>query len=733
MNASTMSAETDRGPVSRWLPQKQAHESVHAERMTLVAEALNVFRRRKWLIIACMAIAITVGIIATLLATPRYTASATIEIQRESRNFTMVKGAENSDSDGADMEFYQTQYGLLESKSLAERVVNQLRLSEDASFFQAFDKRHADDWFVNSRVVAKASTRDQRIRAAADALLDYISINPERMSRLVRISFSAPNPAFAKKVVDTWATQFIQQTLARRFDTTSYARRFLEQRLAQLRVRIDQSERQLVDYASRQAIVNLPGESNGSGGTSERPLVVDNLSTLNRALAQATADRIEASSRLDNARGGQSTEALGNSTIAQLRTQRAGLSADYARMMVQFEPGYPPAVALRQQMAQIDAAITREEGRVGGSLRKTYEAATERESRLREQVDTLEQQVLSFRRRSIQYNIYQRDVDTNRQLYDALLQRYKEIGVAGGVGVNNISVVDMSELPTRPSSPRTLVNLALAIAIGMILGCIVAVIVEQVDDRVRNPADIEETFHVPLLGTIPKVRDGEIGNAVVDTKSSLSEAYMSLRARLSFSSDHGVPASLAVTSSQPAEGKSTTSHVLARVLARSGKRVLLIDGDMRSPSIHHMLSLQNQHGLSNYLSGEDDLVGLCHRDATEGLWVMTAGPQPPSAPELLTGDRFGQLLTRARADFDHVVIDAPPVMGLADALLIGNVVEGTMFVFDIRSTSRNTARVAISRLLASQTHVLGIVLTKYDHKSASYGYGYDYSYGDKTA
>ncbi len=732
MNASGMSAETDRGTVSRWLPHKQAHADVaHPERMTLVAEALSVFRRRKWLIIMCVAIAVMGGILATLLATPRYTASATIEIQRETRNFTMVKGAENSDSDGADAEFYQTQYGLLESKSLAERVVNQLRLSEDPNFFQAFDKGHADSWFANGRVVARVSTREQRTRAAADALLNHISIDPERMSRLVRISFSAPDPAFAKKVVDAWATQFIQQTLARRFDTTAYARRFLEQRLAQLRVRIDQSERQLVDYASREAIVNLPGESGGSAN--ERPLVIDNLSTLNRVLAQATADRIEASSRLDNARGGQSSEALSNPTIAQLRTQRAGLSADYARMMVQFEPSYPPAVALRQQIAQIDTAITREESRIGGSLRKTYESAVERESQLQGRVDALEQQVLSFRRRSIQYNIYQRDVDTNRELYDALLQRYKEIGVAGGVGVNNISVVDMSELPTHPSSPRALVNLAIAILAGLILGGVLAIVAEQIDDRVRNPADVEGMLHVPLLGTIPKVRDGEVGNAVVDTKSALSEAYMSLRARLAFSSDHGVPASLAITSSQPAEGKSTTSHVLARVLARSGKRVLLVDGDMRSPSVHHLLDLPNQRGLSNYLSGEDDLVSLCHRDVTEGLWVMTAGPQPPSAPELLTGERFGQLLERARADFDHVVIDAPPVMGLADALLIGSAVEGTMFVFDIKSTSRNTARVAIGRLLASQTHVLGVVLTKYDNKSATYGYGYDYSYGDKAA
>ncbi len=719
---------------AHWLPVS-SKAIARPQGVSLLTQGWNILRRRKWLIAATMGIALILGILATVLATPQYTATSVIEIQRETRNFTMVKGADGNDNAGMDTEFYQTQYGLLESNSLAERVVNQLRLADDVKFFDTFGNAQSKDWFANGRVAANASTRDQRIRAAATILLKHIEVTPERLSRLVHISFTAPDAAFSKKVVDAWAAQFIQQTLARRFDTTAYARRFLEQRLAQLRVRIDESERKLVDYASRESIVNLPGEANANGTTSERPLVVDDLSALNRELSQATADRIRAESRLGSSNGGQSAEALQNSTITQLRTQRAGLSSEYAKLMVQFEPQYPPAVALRRQIALIDQAITREESRIGGSLRGVYDAATTRENELQRRVKELEQSVLNFRRRSIQYNIFQRDADTNRQLYDALLQRYKEIGVAGGVGVNNISVVDEAELPTSPSSPRPLLNLATALLIGLALGAIAAVIIEQVDDRLRNPADVNALLDIPLLGTIPKLREGNASDVLRDSKSILSEAYLSLQTSLAFSTAHGVPKTLSVTSSRPAEGKSTTSNALARALARSGRRVLLIDGDMRSPSVHELFDTHNDVGLSNYLSGDDRIEALWHSTNVAGLSIMTAGPKPPSAAELLTGDRLGELMTVLMTRFDHVLVDAPPVMGLADAPLIGSATEGTIFVVDMQATRRNIARVALDRLMTSQTHVLGAVLTKYDPRgtASSYGYDYSYNYGNEPA
>ena len=697
----------------------------------LLTQIYFALRRRRWIILAIVAAFIVLGLIATLLMTPQYTASTTIEIQREARNFTMVRGAEQAESGPEDSEFYRTQYGLLRSRSLAAIVASNLKLADDAAFFEMLGQGREKAWFANGALVPNAPARAERLRAAGDLLLNHIAVDQERLSRLVTVSFVSPDPGFSQKVVDAWAKAFIEQTLDRRYQATTYARHFLEGRLAQLRARIDQSERQLVEYASREGIVNIPEASDGDNGkTVERPLSADDLATLNRALSNATTARVQAESRL---RGddGATAEALENQAISQLRQQRATLAADYAKMMVQFEPGYPPAVAVRSQINALDRAIAREESRIGGSLRQTYDAAVAQENMLRTRVNSLKTGLLDLRRRSIQYNIYQRDVDTNRQLYDALLQRYKEIGVAGGVGVNNISVVDVAERPIKPSSPRLVINLMVALIGGLLVAAAVTYLLEHIDDIVNEPSEVEPVFGVPLLGTIPDV-EGSPSLLLQDRKSPLSESYVSLQTNLSFSSDHGTPRTLAVTSSRAAEGKSTTSFALAQALARTGRRTLLIDGDMRSPSVHHMFDRVNAVGLSNLLSGQDDIAPAIQDSGAENLSIMLAGPTPPSAAELLAGDRFGGLLKQLSERFDHIVVDAPPVLGLADAPLIGSVVEGCVFVLESHSTKRAAARTAISRLAAASVPLVGIVLTKYLSSRSSQYYGYEYSYGSKN-
>jgi capsular exopolysaccharide synthesis family protein len=233
----------------------------------------------------------------------------------------------------------------------------------------------------------------------------------------------------------------------------------------------------------------------------------------------------------------------------------------------------------------------------------------------------------------------------------------------------------------------------------------------------------------PLLGTVPVDADNDPVHSLDDPKSVLSEAYLSLRTSLSFATDHGVPKSFAVTSTRPAEGKSTTSVALARALARSNVRTLLVDGDMRSPSLHSLFEVKNRLGLSNFLSGTEDLDELVHTTPVANLSLMTAGPQPPNAAELLSGERFRHLLQLLGTRFDHIVVDAPPVLGLADAPLIGNAVEGVVFVLEAHGTKKGSARVAISRLRAAHAQVIGGVITKFDAQKATYGYGYDYGYG----
>lgn len=689
----------------------------------------NVLRRRKWLIATAAAIGIILGLIVTLLMTPMYVSTSQIEIQRESGNITRVQGVE-PEAGSVDLEFYQTQYGLLASDALAERVATDLRLYDNVTFFTLFRAPQAKQWFDSGRLIPAASTRERRIRDAGAILLKHVDITPVRLSRLVNIGFSSPDAAFSARVAGAWSSTFINMTLERRLDATSYARRFLEGRLEQLRRRLNESEQRVVGYAQRENIINLPGATGPNGITSERSIAADDLTSLNAALAAAIGDRIQAESILQ-AGGGGGAAGPTSATLSGLRTRRADLAGDYAKLMTQFEPGYPPAQALRDQIASVDRAIAREEGRDQDSLRKAYNAAAERQRVLQRRVDGLKGNVLDLRRRSIQYNIYQRDVDTNRQLYDALLQRYKEIGVAGGVGVNNISVVDPAQVPLGPSSPRPLINLLIALAVGLGLGCAAALVLEQLDDALSDPNEMAQKLNLSVLGIVPNIGSNDMTAALTDRKSELSEAYLAAQTALSFSTQHGFPRSLIVTSSAPAEGKSTTAHALALSLRRTGKRVVLVDGDMRSPSVHHMVNIANERGLSNFLAGDDDIDQLVRWDTPGDVPVITAGPQPPNAAELLAGTRFVIFIERLREMFDHVIVDAPPVMGLADAPLMGHQVEGAVFAVRAHHSRVSAARVAIRRMVSSQTRIMGGILTRYDAKRSFYGYGYDYghSYG----
>jgi len=694
-----------------------------------ILKYLNVLKRRKWLLIGVVAIATIVGLVVTLLMTPMYTAETTIEIKREDYQIVNVQGVEG-ESTPTDLEFYETQWGLLRAQSLAERVVTELRLQDNATFFEMFGKDEIANAIREGGRNVAAAQRQERIDEAADILLTHVSIAPTRMSRLAEIRVTTPDSAMSAQIANTWAQAFIEISLERRFDATSYARNFLEERLEQLRQRLQDSERALVSYAANQRIINIPmSTSTGQDqvSTTERSLVAEDLSALNRELNEATAARMAAQSRLRGS-GGTTAEALSNQAISSLRTRRAELASDYARMTAQFDEAYPPAQALADQIATVDRAIANEEGRVRNTLQAAFNAASAREAMLRQRVNGLESDLLDLRGRTIQYNIYQREVDTNRQLYDALLQRYKEIGVAGGVGVNNIAVVDRAKVPERPSSPRLLVNLLISILIGGLAGAGLAVILEQLDQTISDPRELEAALGLPLLGVIPKSADGDPRETLEDPKTPLVEAYLSTQTRLAFTTDHGVPRTLAITSTRPAEGKTTTAYALARQLARTNNRVLLIDGDMRSPSLHGMLGVGGEQGLSNFLAGDDDWHAMVH-PYVQNLSLLPAGPLPPNAAELLTGGRFSKLLAELLKEFDHVVVDAPPVMGLADTPLMGSVVEGVLFVAESHSTPITMARVAVTRLREANSRVLGALLTKFAAEKAQYGYAYDYGYG----
>tara|TARA_R100001244_G_scaffold6593_15_gene8041 strand:+ start:18831 stop:21020 length:2190 start_codon:yes stop_codon:yes gene_type:complete len=689
--------------------------------------------RHKIAIGVIIAVCVALGIIVTLLMTPYFTSTARIEISREQEKVTNVEAVTGSDGAAQNLEFYQTQYSLLESRSLAERVVRARNLASKDEFFETFDVDPDNSGILSGNATAPtAAQRNERLKLATDLLQAHVSISPIRGSSLVDVSFESPDPNLSAEIANAWIEQFIASNLDRRFNSTADARKFLEEQLAELKQRLEESERSLSGYADNKEIITLSSEQTPDGKTvSQKTLASANLEALNAALAIAIADRIAAESEANGRAGNKN--ALTNIALNNLREERARVQSEYAKLMVQFEPEYPAAKALASQISALDKSIAIEEARSRTGTSARYQEALDREQQIRAQVDRLKNEFSGERRDSIQYNIFQREVDTNRQLYDGLLQRYKEIGVAG-VGTNNISVVDRAQLAESPSSPKLSLNVALAILAGLGLAAAYVFVMEQIDQTVKDPADLKSKLGIAPLGSIPDFDKEDILASLSDKKSVAWEAYLSIRTSLAFLTDHGVPRSILLTSTQPNEGKSTSAFALAAVLASTGKRILLIDGDMRNPSLHQMLGIQNNAGLSNSLSGTDDLAELVHQKTAHGFDAMTAGPIPPNAAELLSSTRMRDLIAKLSDTYDTVIIDAPPVLGLADIPLLADAVEGVIYTIEAGGVKVRAIQSSIQRVRSSRAQIFGGIVTKVQAKHSGYGYGYayQYSYGHKN-
>lgn len=696
---------------------------------SLIRDYVAIVLRRKWVILAVLVAALLAGVAATLLATPQYTASSRIEISRQDQRITDVESVADSDRT-FDQEFYETQYELLRARAVAERVERELRLATRPEFFEAHgvDLSELPLRETNGQAPSREQLGELR-EAAVDLLLDYVQISPIARSSLVDIVYTSANPTLSAEVANAWAEQFIAESIDRRFSMTSDAQEYLERRLGELREDVQDSERKLVTYANQNDIVILNRQEEDGRTVSTPTLTAATLEQLNSALVEATAQRVALEARASSPNG---SDVAANPAVGNLRNRRSELQAQYAELMVRFEPGYPAARALAEQIEALDNSIAREEARLRGGSQGDFQAALRREQALQARVDNLTDQLRNQERARIQYNIYQNEVDTNRELYEGTLQRYREIGVAS-VGASNISIVDLAQVPVGPSSPNLLLNLLVALFGGIAAAGIIVFLIEQFDDGIRNPDDVTASTGLPLLGAIPIADDDEeIVDLINDPKSEVSEAYLTVRSNLALSSSHGVPRSLLVTSSRAAEGKSSTSYALATILARTGKSVVLVDADMRSPSVHQILGRENAKGFSNFLAGEGALEGLVHTTGTPNLSVMTAGPTPPSAAELLSGDRTTTLIETLLAQYDHVVVDAPPLLGIADAPLLSKSVGGVVYVIESRGVPVRGVNMSLDRLRDSRATLLGGVLTKFDDEAAAgYGYGYGYGYGLK--
>ncbi len=688
---------------------------------TLVQLRAAVMRNRL-LIGAAIGAGMLAGFLIAFLSTPIYQATALLQIDQQAPE---VFGDNTEDLTGQQTEsdtYLPTQVEVLLSRSLADQVASSLGFYDKPALFAAtgFDPP------------AAAPGSEAWKRAVISQLQGGLSATVRPGTRLIAVSFDSPSPDNAQAVANIFAERFISSTLERRFEASAYSRNFLAGQITQTREQLEDSERQLIDYARAAGITDVgdPSSAAGSGGGNST-LVAANLAKLNSEYATARTNRILAEQRWQQARNAPTLslpEASSNSSIQALVLQRAQLKVEIEGERNRRGEAHPAVAELNRKITEIDTQIATLAARVRTSIREQYELALGQERGLEASVNALQGERVSEQGRGVQLAVLRRETDTNRALYDALLQRYRELNAAAGVTSNNISIVDRAVAPRTPISPQPVLNVLVGALLGLAVGFVLAFLRERFVDRVRSPEDVEEKLGLPVLGVMPKIRGEDPITHLDDPKSSMSEAASTLRSLLQMATPQGPPKTLLVTSSSQSEGKTTTSISIARAFSHAGYNVLLIDSDMRRPSLHLRLGTDNKVGLSNVLFGDVAPQAAVRQTEVEHLSVVTSGPIPPSAPQLLTRDAMGRALSDYAGKFDVVIIDSPPILGLADVIQLSALTDAVLFVLDAESKRIAQIRTSLRRLLRANARVIGVVLTKFDFNSHCYDTDGYYNY-----
>jgi capsular exopolysaccharide synthesis family protein len=686
----------------------------------IIRQYLHMLVKRKWLILSITLVFFVLGGVRALMRTPLYSATVRIQIDREP--VKIVEGGSTSPSEEGGADFLRTQYELLKSRAMAERVSSQLRIHEDSDFFKPIN--------VSPLALLLGRPNNEKLPASAlqeravGIILSNMTILPVPMSRLVDLAYLDPNPARAQRIANAYAEAYVASTLDKRFQANSYAKAFLEDQIKQLKIRLEESEKAVLDFAEREKMVEVSEKSS---------IAESNLAAANAALGQLISERIKSEQlwqQVEKATAISLPQILTNHVIDLLRAQRKALETEYQEKLENFKPSYPAMVQISAKLKEVDRQLAAEIETIRNSLKAAYESALSQENEMKARMESLREVVLDLQKKGIQYGVLKREVDTNRGLYNSLLQRYKEVGIAGGVGTSNVFIVDRAVLPGGPSEPNIPRFLVLSLALGFGLGVASAILLELLDDRVRAPEELEQISGLATLGIVPRAESSEQAiEALADPRSAMSEAYRSFATALQFSTESGLPRSIAITSSGPGEGKSTTVLAIARYFAQMGLRVLLVDADLRRPSLHLKQRLDNSIGFSNFLTGAALPPEVIQKTDHPNLAFMASGPLPPNAADLLSGTRIYSLISLGSEVFDLIIFDAPPLLGLADAQLIASATAATVFVVGAGDQRKGMIRSALRRLQLARVSVLGSVLTKFHPKTVGYAYAYSYKYG----
>jgi len=710
------------GALGRRAPELFAAEQLLPE--PTIADYLRILLKRKWTVVATLAIVLALAALMTARATRLYEAVGRISINPADADVLNLKDGTNPGDETRELD---TQVRILQSDVIALEAAKRIRRNP-------------------GQLEGKALT-SQGEAELIGSFRSGLTVLPVPDTRIIEIRYTHPDPQYAAEAANVVAAVFIDQNFKTKYDSTMRASEWLSKQIAEMQMKVEAADQKLVEYQKAHGIV---------GGDEKTNITIDKLDDLNKQLTAAEAERIQKQAVHEQAKSGDRrvlANTAPNPLVEKLRSEEADLQRQLAQLTTQFGPSYPKVAELNNQLKQVQSAIEIETGKIQGKLETEYLAALARERMLRSAFEKQKAEANVLNEKAIQYMLLKRDADSNRQIYEGMLGKQKEALVTAGLRSNTIRIVDPARAPVLPSHPNVPRNIFIGLLLGLSAGIMLAFVQEMLDNTVKTPEEVQYLTALPPLGMIPlnkrlseKASKPAASSALARKeswreavelvahsrpKSEIAEAYRALRTSILLSNIGAPPKCILVTSALPQEGKTTTSINTAIVLAQKGAKVLLVDADMRRPSIHNKLSLRARGGLSTLLTGSDSLGSvLVNSTEVPNLHVLPAGPPPPHPAELLGSQVMKDFLREWREKFDHVIIDSPPCLSVTDAVLLSVEADAVALVLRSGHTPKEAIRRARNLLFQVKAKVLGVVVNAVDlHSPDMYYYSYASKYG----
>jgi exopolysaccharide transport family protein len=707
-------------------------------------EYMRVLIKRKWLVISVILGIFMAVAIASLRETPVYVAAGQIVVNKADSNLISFKDSTPDNDYIYEQSDLDTEVRILQSDLMGLQVIRQLNLDKRPEFGGHVDQKQ-DNLVADSLQTDSARTSGLLAHFRANL---HVTLIPN--TRIIEIHYDSTDPQLAASVVNTLASTYVEQNFKTKFESTMQASDWLSKQLVDLQMKVETSQEKLVRYQKEHEILGTDEKQN---------IITEKLEELNREMTAAESDRMQkeavyrqtqssdpdvvaAAIIADTGTGG----GAGSGLLDKLRDQQANLRIQVAEINTQFGPSYPRISQLNNQLKEIDRQLQTETNKAVDHLKGQYQAAVQRETMLRESFDKQKQEANKLNESAIEYSILKRDLDSNRTLYEGLLEKLKEAGVTAGLRSNNFRIIEAARVPTSPSEPNIPRNLSFALVLGVISGLGLAFVLENMDNTVRTPEQAQAIAGLPSLGMIPlgskSGNHGPSGKRLALTaesreavemvtqvrpQSQMAESYRALRTSLLLSNLGAPPKVIMVTSARPQEGKTTTSINTAIVLAQKGVRVLLIDADLRRPSVHKTLGMGPRSGLSNVLTGSATVQQtISLSPILSNLFILPAGTPPPNPAELLASANMRVLIDDLRGQYDHIVIDTPPTLSVTDAVVLSPRADATILVIRSGQTTKQALRRSRDILMQVNAHVAGVLLNAVDLTSPDYYYYYEY-------